>query len=430
MTGSRWFGKSGALFSLASVAFTTFSIQGLSFLSSILVIRALTVRDYALFSIATSMAGVLGGLADSGLSVASLSLGGRYDGNPREQGTLLATCRQMLRFNGALAFLAVAPLWLWSSWKHSESVWQLAWIGGFIFLGFFALLGINVYRSLLLVHHKLQRMQACDIGCTLLRVVLMLVGLRFLPSAETAVAVGFLADVPRVLFYRAMVRGCVEPGQPPSPGMRREILGILKRTMPNTIYGALSAQVQFVLLALLGNSKSVAGAGALIRLHQLFMIVPSFSAGVLNPRLAREKDVHRLPVQFTRFGIVGTGLGLAVAGVIIAFPWLFLWLLGPSYSDYYFEARMMAVVSLAFSTAGVFTGLLASRGFVVPPAWTIGANVSALTVSVMFLPVDQLRGFLWMQVLVSSAALIVAIFGAVHFFRKLAAGHAEPVHPA
>jgi O-antigen/teichoic acid export membrane protein len=404
--------------SFASVVFTTFAVQGLSFVSSILIIRYLSIQGYALFTIANLMASLLNALADSGLSSAALAIGGRHHGDTRQLGSLLASCRAMLWTNGALALAAVAPLWLWSSWKHSTSIGQLTTIGVCLVLGFLTLLGVNIYRSLLLLHHQLHRLQFWDVACIAGRIVLMLTVLRYFPFAEIAVAIGFLAEIPRLFVLRRLSHTYAAANAPATSVMRTEIKQILKRTVPTTIYGALSTQVQFLLLALFGSTTSVASAGALSRLHQFFMVVPAYTATVLSPNVAKERCLARVPIVFTKSVILGLSLCAVVAGVIILAPKICLWPLGPKYSGYLWEARMIALGSGIYTATGVIAGLLAARGNIVPPTWSIAANISALAFSISFLPVDQLTGFLWMQLLVNLAGFCAtAAFGVVMWRR-------------
>src|SRR5438046_6246362 len=85
-------------------------VQMIGFLSGILLIRMLEQREYAFFTIANTMQGTLNLLADIGVSVGLVSIGGRvWQDRPRFS-QLVSTALYLRRRLALLAMIAVTPL--------------------------------------------------------------------------------------------------------------------------------------------------------------------------------------------------------------------------------------------------------------------------------------------------------------------------------
>src|SRR4051794_41514805 len=74
---------------IGNVAVVQGIVQGIGFLSGILIIRSLTQQEYAYFTIANTMQGTLNLLADIGISAGVVSIGGRgWQGQSRLRGII------------------------------------------------------------------------------------------------------------------------------------------------------------------------------------------------------------------------------------------------------------------------------------------------------------------------------------------------------
>src|SRR5256885_17046739 len=95
---------------VGNFAFVQAVVQIISFLSGILLIRHLDQREYAYFTIANTMQGTLNVLADIGISIGLVSIGGRvWQDRPRFS-QLITTALYLRRRLAFLAMIAVTPL--------------------------------------------------------------------------------------------------------------------------------------------------------------------------------------------------------------------------------------------------------------------------------------------------------------------------------
>src|SRR5437879_3419378 len=85
-------------------------VQVIGFLSGILLVRWLSQREYAYFTIANTMQGTINLLADIGISVGLISIGGRVWHDRRRFGELVSTALRLRRRLGAVAILIITPV--------------------------------------------------------------------------------------------------------------------------------------------------------------------------------------------------------------------------------------------------------------------------------------------------------------------------------
>src|SRR6202008_1778487 len=85
-------------------------VQIIGFLGGILLVRWLPQREYAYFTIANTMQGTINLLADIGISVGLISIGGRVWHDRYRFGELINTALGVRRRLGAIAIVAVTPI--------------------------------------------------------------------------------------------------------------------------------------------------------------------------------------------------------------------------------------------------------------------------------------------------------------------------------
>jgi len=85
-------------------------VQLIGFCSGILLVRWLDQREYAYFTIANTMQGTISLLADIGVSVGLVSIGGRVWQDRHRFGELINTGLSLRKRLGAIAIVAVTPI--------------------------------------------------------------------------------------------------------------------------------------------------------------------------------------------------------------------------------------------------------------------------------------------------------------------------------
>src|SRR3981081_1714702 len=85
-------------------------VQLIGFCSGILLVRWLDQREYAYFTIANTMQGTITLLADIGISVGLVSIGGRVWRNLHRFGELITPALGLRKSLGVIAVIAVMPI--------------------------------------------------------------------------------------------------------------------------------------------------------------------------------------------------------------------------------------------------------------------------------------------------------------------------------
>jgi hypothetical protein len=97
-------------------------VQVIGFLSGILLVRSLSQREYAYFTIANTMQGTINLLADIGISVGLISIGGRVWHDRHRFGELINTALSVRRKLGAIAIVIVTPIMYFMLVKNGMSI--------------------------------------------------------------------------------------------------------------------------------------------------------------------------------------------------------------------------------------------------------------------------------------------------------------------
>lgn len=394
---------------LTGIAGTVVAVQGLSFLANLLVVRTLSVTEYAILTSSLSILGLLTAIADSGLSQAAMTVGGLHHESELEKAQVLKRCRSLIVRTGLVGASVVVPIWLWMVSRFDPSIGSTALAGLFLFGGFFAVLGLNIYKSFLLLAGRRVFTQKVEVARTLVRVLLLLLGITFLPNAAFVIACGFVAELGGWWAFRAALGPMARERIDCSEQIQSEVAAVFWRLLPTGVYKAVSSQVFLLLLVAFGSTAGVAGAGALGKFHQFFVFVPAVVATVLNPRLARvrgEEARTRKTLLFTAIGWLGA-LFIWLILMVCAGP--LLGLFGSNYAGLQTELRILMSSSCMFIMAGVLIGLLNTRGWIMPPALVIGTDLCFSTLAILTCQVSTLKGFTIMNCILHGGALLTAV---------------------
>ena len=97
-------------------------VQVIGFLSGILLVRSLDQREYAYFTIANTMQGTINVLADIGISVGLVSIGGRVWQDRHRFGQLINTALGLRKKLGAIAIVIVTPILFAMLFRNGASI--------------------------------------------------------------------------------------------------------------------------------------------------------------------------------------------------------------------------------------------------------------------------------------------------------------------
>lgn len=374
--------KSLAIFGSAQVW-----IQGLGFLSGIAIVRLLTPQDYALYTLANTMLGTITILSDGGgIANGAMATGGRVWQDRQRLGSVIVTALQLRIWFAAGTMALAIPILLWILRDHGASwVQSVALVLALLCMFYISVTG-GLYDVVIKLHQKINVLAKLGGILAAVRLAAVTGSLAALPSAATAIFANALPQLWANRKARALARDVVDWHAPPDPKVRREILGMVWRTLPGAVYYCINGQLSIWLVAAFGNTAGIAQVGALSRIAQVLNILSTLIMVLAIPRFARLPiDRGRLLFAFTKIISLTAIMGVGLILFIWFFPWLFLNLLGQEYHHLARELLLSVSVATVALLAGVCQFLCAARGWIMHPLLLIPlclvAQVFLVTIS-------------------------------------------------
>ncbi|GAA4976519.1 polysaccharide biosynthesis protein [Algibacter aquimarinus] len=395
-------------------------VQILGFLCGILVIRLLSMQEYALYTLANTMLGTMTVLADGGIYTGVMAEGGKVWKNPEKLGAVLVTGLDLRRKFAIGSLIISIPILLYLLLDNGASWFSAILITLSIIPAFYAFLSDSLLEIVPKLHQSIFPLQKNEVSVASYRLILSTLTLFIFPWAFLAILASGLTRLYGNFELKKISQNFVLIPKSPDSEIRKEILKVVKRVLPGAIFYSLSGQLTIWLIAVFGTTSSIAELGAIGRLAMLLSVFSSLFSTLLIPRFARLKDDSSLLLkQF----ILALGLLLLVCvlviGVFLVFSEEVLWLLGNNYSDLTNEL----ILSVVGSCIGLFTALIfslsSSRGWVLNPYLYISVSLIAIITGILFFDISSLNGVLVFNIFISA---IQAIMYLLYTFFKIKKG--------
>jgi O-antigen/teichoic acid export membrane protein len=353
---------------IGNYALVQAAVQIIAFSSGILLVRWLPQREYAYFTIANSMQATLMLLADIGVSVGLVSIGGRVWQDRHRFGELVKTGLAVRKKLAAAAAIIVAPiLYAMLVRNGASSVYTLSLIA-FVLVGFSIQISVDIFSVVPRLRSDIGRIQKIDFTCAIVR-LLLIAGLVYLfATAGLAVAIASASFFLQYFLLRSYAAKVVDLNASENAEDRHEIVRLIKSLSANTLFYCFQGQITVFLISFFARrAASVAEVGALGRLAMIFTVLTNLLINIFVPAFARCQDKRKL--RYLYAAIVG-GVILFSAGVLggaAVFPDQFLFVLGSHYTHLHRELLLMISVAVISALSGTLWLLNASK------AWVSGA---------------------------------------------------------
>jgi O-antigen/teichoic acid export membrane protein len=339
-------------------------VQILGFLSGILIIRSLPQQEYAYFTIANTMQGTLNLLADIGVSVGVISIGGRVWQDPHRFGQLINTALGLRRKLAVLAIVGVAPVLYFLLTRNGAAFLYGFVLVALVLIGLIPQLSSGVLSAVPRLRSDIGRIQVIDFSTAIVR-LLLLIALIYILNASIAIAVAMVAFFLQFVMLRRYAATVVDLNAGQNVEDRQAIVGFIRKLAPNAVFYCFQGQITVFLISIFAHKASaVAEVGALGRLAMIFAVLSNVMANVFVPAFARCHKKHKLGILYA--SIVGgvTGFGLLVICLAALFPDQFLFILGSQYSHLRAELLLMVAGAVLNAIAGAIWGLNSAKGWI------------------------------------------------------------------
>ncbi|MBF4464331.1 polysaccharide biosynthesis protein [Flavobacterium sp. LC2016-12] len=385
-------------------------IQILGFGSGILIIRLLTVQEYAFYTLANTMLGMMAVLADGGIVPGVMAQGGKVWENKQKMGTVLATGLD-LRRKFAIASLLISVPILFYLLLHNGASWIMALlIATALIPAFYATLSDSLLEIIPKLNQTIVPLQRNQIEVGVVRLFLSGLTMFVFPWAFVAI---LTAGIPRIwgnVGLRKIVYTMADKDKKPDKEVRSEILSLVKRILPTSIYYCFSGQITIWLVSIFGNTHSLAQLGALSKVSVMLSIFNVIIATLIIPHFAKLiPDKYLLLNRFLQ--IMGLLLVLvnAIALIVYLFPTPILWVLGDAYKGLQFELLLSIISSCIGLLGGVVFNLYTSRGWAMSPIVSILINLFSIVFFASVLDLRSLKGVLFFNIALGVVSLLQTI---------------------
>ncbi len=409
-------------------AFVQVLVQLIGFASGILLIRRMEQHEYALFTIANTMQGTLNVLADIGISIGMISIGGRVWQDGHRFGELINTGLKLRRKLGAVSILGVTPLLYYMLVKNGAPVVYAMLLIAAILGGLFVQLSLGVLDVVPRLRSDIALIQKIDFTGSLARLI-VLIGLTLVfLNAGLAVLVGSSTLLLQYLLLRHYVAGVVDLEAKENPEDRKAMLGFIRNQAANALFFCFQGQITIFLITIFGHrAGAIAEVGALGRLAMIFTLVGNLISNIFAPAFARCQEPRRL--RWLYAAIVGAvaAFGLLVLLGAALLPNQFLFILGDKYAHLQHELLLIVGGAVVGILAATLWTLNASRAWIVGSWLYVPLTIGTQLVLIPFTDFSSVSGVLIFNLISLCPSLLLNIGLSYRgFHRTLAAGQNAP----
>ena len=393
------------------------AIQVMNFVTGILILRSMAKDEYAAYTIMNTLIPAMLLLTDTGIGTGLFSIGRVVWEDNEKMGRLVNTGMKLRRQFALVSFLLVGPFLAWMLFRNNVSIPSIILLIAISLVSVSSQLAGAVVRTVLQLRQQFKIMIQAGLATTLLRLTLIagIVAL-FHISAVLALAATTLSIMIETFVTIWAVKPQIAWTAPIDAEYQATILGLVKRTLPLTVYFCVSGQLSVWLLGIFGSVHQVADIGAAGRLGMIFNTITSSFSAIMVTKFAKANGRRRL---YLHAFLIMSCLTIVLSSVVV-FAWFvpqpFIWLLGPKYSNLSDLIWLVVLSTGANALAGSIFGLNTCKGWIPPAIVTIPTEIITQVILISCLDVSKTKNVLILGCL---SAIPVGMINAYILIRNL-----------
>lgn len=396
------------------------SIQAMSLISGILVVRVLSPKEYALYTLSNTMLGTMILLTDGGISAGLMSEAGKVWQDKQKLGIVMATGLD-LRKKFALWSLIIAIPVLFYFLRDNGASWLMSTILVLALVpAFFTSFSGTLLEIVPRLTQNIPQLQKIEVSLSIARLILLSACLVVFPWAFIAI---LSAGVPQLWgnkqLHKLSSKYASIYAKTDLP-IRNEILKVVKRVFPGALYYCLTGQITLWMISVFGTTTSIAKVGALGRITMALALISTLFSSLVIPRFARLPDDRGLLLK--RFAGIFLGLlicGTLVIGALYPFSSYLLLILGPNYSNLKLELMLNVVGGTMALIAGIMFSLILSRGWTINPLIAIPVSLVTIMLGITIIDISSIKGVFLFSIMLQTVDIIMYLsYGLVKILRR------------
>jgi len=394
--------------------------QLLTMLAGFVALRAMSVSDFAQYSLAFGFTSVLGSLVDAGLTRSIIALVGERTADSELIARYVAVARRKRNLVAAILAPFAAVLFMVLSEDRGWSLLTRILLVAGILASVWLQGSLAMYGTPLLIRSDLRRFYVPQSSGSAGRLAGFGIAALFgLLTPVIAIALnlayfGFLGNRLRHASLREIPdrRGV-------DPELSATMNAYLRPLWPSIVFFAAQSQLAIFVVAAFASTRTIGEVAALGRIGALFVILWAVNGVLVEPFLARTPQALLVRRYLSVLGLaVLGGLALSVAAALEPRP--ILWLLGGQYDHLREEAALTVLSASVNFVAIVLWTMNNARRWVFgwQTALYIALTLATQVTSALALDLSTTRGAVLFGVWTNVALLVAHAVGARHGLRR------------
>lgn len=385
-------------------------VQATAFVSGLLIIRTLSLQEYALYTLANTMLGTMVVLADGGIATGVMAEGGKVWQDKEKLGKVLATGFDLKRKFSLVSLLIATPVLFYLLLHHGHNWFMALLVVVSLIPAFYTALSGQLLEIAPRLWQDVMPLQRIQMSANIGRLALLALSLFAFPWAFVALLAYGLPQVWANLAMRKTAKKYASPRQQADPQVRKEVLSVVYRRFPEALYYCVSGQITIWLISIFGTTTELAQLGGLGRITMLTNLLFVLFCTLIIPRFARLPAVRALLLKrFLQMLLVLLMLAVLLTATFWLFSTEILMVLGRQYMQLEYELLLSTVAACLSLLAGTAFYLCTSRGWIINPLYSIPVSIGAIAIGAYTLNVASLEGILMLNILVAGIQALLNI---------------------
>ena len=251
-----------------------------------------------------------------------------------------------------------------------------------------------------------------------LRLTLIVAAIFLFLDAIIAVATASVVFGCQFVLLKKWASENVEFHCEPSKGDRDQIIRVIKKQAPNDLYYCIQGQITLFLVGVFGSSGNIANLGALTRFFIVFTILHTTFRNLYVPRFAKCQTRPALRRVYLKILASFTLFAFAPVGVLILFPKVFLYVLGPQYNNLEDVLPLVGLVAVLSAVSVLLVMLNQSRAWIVSSSIYISSSVILIALAAPIVNWKSIRSVLAFQLIITTLSICLHLHRTHQGFKR------------
>lgn len=394
------------------------SVQLLNLISGFLLLRWLSVEDYAQYSVTFGFQSTFGILIDLGFSGTIIALVGERIYDKKVVGSYIYAGKHFRN----LLFWILIPISIITfplviAKYHWPWITQLLLLSSIVISLFFQ--GWASYYAVpLLMHKQLREYYQVQIASAGGRLIINF-GFYIISTLFSWITlwINSAVIVFNAILYRKNAEKWIDEPDGSDSKIKREMLSYIAPLIPGIIFTAFQGQISVLLITIFGQTRSIAEVAALSRIAQIFLLLNAFNSVIIEPYIAKVSR-QKLVISYFRILSVALAICIMLCGIAFLFPEIPLWVLGSKYQNLKIETSWLIVSSCINYIGGVIWTMSSARKWIYWWHTTLYIVLVLVVqaIGILFMKLDTTLGVIQFSLVSGMAVLVVHIIGSIYGF--------------